>query len=86
MSQINQLHYTLGKKEHLALAKKYFSQVLLTQDDNVRALWGLKYTCQSLSQLNEDEAESATTKKLLELAQDKLTKAYEHSKTKEYLA
>ena len=44
MNKIAEIYYTLGKKEHLKLAKKYFSFVLMSQESNTRALWGLNYT------------------------------------------
>ena len=64
----------MGKKENLKIAKKYFSFVLLNHETNVRALWGLKYTCLSLQSVGEEEKDAETTTKLLELI-DERTKA-----------
>ncbi len=71
-----QIYYTLGKKDNLRIAKKYFSFVLLNQDDNVRALWGLKYTCLSLQSLGEEEKDAETTSKLLELISERTKSIY----------
>jgi hypothetical protein len=69
----------------LRTSKKYFSFVLLNQEENVRALWGLKYTCLALKDAGEDESAAATTDKLLSLVEEKTKAAYNHLKTKDYI-
>lgn len=79
------MNYTIGKKDNLRVAKKYFAFVLLNQEDNVRALWGLRYTCYALAEVGEDAADADTTKQLLALVEDKTKAAYNHLNTKDYL-
>lgn len=57
----------------------------MNQEENVRALWGLKYTCLALKEAGEDEDSAATTNKLLELVEEKTKAAYNHLRTKDYL-
>lgn len=82
---MSKIYYTLGKKEHLRIAKKYFSFVLLNHEANVRALWGLKYTCLSLQSLGEDEKDSETTNKLLELIGERTKSIYSGLDTQSYV-
>lgn len=86
MNKIAEIYYTLGKKEHLKLAKKYFSFVLMSQESNTRALWGLNYTLKALqAEGSENEAEQQTTKGLLEQIPELLKKNYSHDGTNDYL-
>jgi hypothetical protein len=85
MAKIAELHYTLGRKENLKVAKKYFSFILLKQDHNVRALWGLKYTCLALQSEKEEEKDAEVTKKLLDLVEERAKKIYSHHETKAYI-
>lgn len=86
MNKIAEIYYTLGKKEHLKLAKKYFSFVLMSQESNTRALWGLNYTLKALqAEGSETEAEQQTTKGLLEQIPQLLKKNYSHESTKDYI-
>ena len=80
-----QIYYTLGKKDHLRIAKKYFSFVLLNHEANVRALWGLKYTCLSLQTLGEEEKDAETTVKLLELIEERTKSIYSGLATQCYV-
>jgi aspartyl aminopeptidase len=69
----------------LLISKKYFSFVLLNQEDNIRALWGLKYTCLSLKECNEEEKDKKVTASLLEIVQEKLQAAYKGKETSDYI-
>lgn len=45
------IYLTLGGRDNLVLAKKYYSFVVNIQQSNMRALWGLKHTLDQLAEL-----------------------------------
>jgi hypothetical protein len=57
----------------------------MNQEDNIRALWGLRYTCYALKEVGEEAAEGETTKQLLALVEERTAAAYSHLNAKDYL-
>lgn len=47
-TRLAEMHYTLGSHESLELARSYYSQAIILNDSNVRALHGLHLTLTSL--------------------------------------
>lgn len=74
-----QILYTIGGIDNLKLARKYYSYAIeLSDKNNLRAIYGLLITSQSLKQFNKGDS---INDDLIKLANDLLLKNYTNAKS-----
>ena len=70
--KLAELYFTLGSLPKFEIAKKYFCYVLIHQDDNLRALYGLKNTLEFIEKTSPPKF-SGRDKKLLKMVLQKIS-------------